>query len=455
VGFTYLTFAAARAALASRLQDPSLVYWNQPGQLDACIVEALRFFQTLTGSYKQKITFTALQDTNYYDLPNLSGSGVSGIAAIAYTATDVEVANNVLAALLEPSLGAALPWTGTGQFTFSQLHTAIQNRLNRFLGDTGCRVVQQGIAAPTPPDDMTALPDTVLDVRRVGWTPVPQATPPANPTWALGRMDEWAEQAYIPGAAQNPTQPMAYSTFGVPPVQGRLIPPPLSGGQLDCLLVVAGPTVNCDPANPVALQIPDDLSPALKWGALADLLGSDGPSRDYARAAYAEQRYQEFVQAARIYPSVLTADMANVTIGLGSVFDMDCYQPDWQQTTGVPSFVGMCGRNLACVGQTPDGNGPYSVGLWMAANAPTAATVSAAGFVQVSRDQIDPILDYAQHIASFQMGGVEFDGTTRLYQNLITCAKAQNGRLEAIGFYKDQMYQFAQKSEMETERMVV
>ena len=35
---------------------------------------------------------------------------------------------------------------------------------------------------------------------------------------------------------------------------------------------------------------------------------------------------------------------------------------------------------------------------------------------------------------SFQMGGAEFDGTERQYQNLIASAKAQNSRLSAVSF---------------------
>jgi hypothetical protein len=436
--FSYLTFAAARTLLAARLQDPNLVYWNQPSELYNCLIESVRLFQVLTGAYKQKIAFATQQNISYYDLPTLAVG--TNLASIAYTVTDVEVANNVLAALLEPPLVAG--WVGTGQFTFAQLQGALQHRLNRFLGDTGCRVAQQYIAGPPPPVEITTLPDGTLDVRRAAWVPVGSAS-----AYPLGRLDEWAEQAYTPDAVQNPAQPENYSVFGVGPAQLRLVPPPLNIGQVDCLLVRAGPMVNLNPAAPVVLQVPDDLSPALKWGVLADLLGTDGPSRDYARAQYCEQRYSEFVQLAAIYPSVLLADIGNITCGLGSVFDMDFYTPDWQQATGAPSFVGMCGRNLACIGQTPD-LGPYGIGLWMCANAPIT------GFMQVGRDQIDPVLDYAQHIASFKMGGAEFDGTARLYQNLIACAKAQNGRLEAVSFYKGQMQQPAAKSELELARMV-
>ena len=58
--------------------------------------------------------------------------------ALLDIATDVEVAQNVLAALLEPPLtGTGSGWTGTGQFTFAQLQIALQNRLNRFIGEIG------------------------------------------------------------------------------------------------------------------------------------------------------------------------------------------------------------------------------------------------------------------------------------------------------------------------------
>jgi len=439
--YTYLTFASARAMLASRLQDPTLIYWSG-AELDSCIVESLRLFQALTGSYKQKIAINTSINNVYYDLPSLAP------AALGYSVTDVEVANNVLSVLLEPQLSVS--WSGTGQFTFAQLQSAFQNRLNRFLGETGCVVTQQTVNGPPPPVDLIDIPDSVLDVRRAAWIPLPGQAPvnPPFPASELDRIDEWAEQVYLPGAAQNPDVPTSYSVFGVPPVTLRLIPPPADTGNVDCLFVLSGPTVNLNPAAPVVLGIPDDLTPALKYGILADLFGSDGPSRDYPRAQYCEQRYAEIVQVSRIYPSVLTVDINNVTAGVGSVDDLDIYVPDWQESPGAPSFVGMCGRNLACIGTIPDD--AYGVGLWVVANAPVNGT-----YIQISRDQVDPVLDYAQHIASLKMAGAEFDGTSRLYQNWVSCAAAQNGRLSAVSFYRDQAQQPSAKSEIQTPRMIL
>jgi hypothetical protein len=81
------------------------------------------------------------------------------------------------------------------------------------------------------------------------------------------------------------------------------------------------------------------------------------------------------------------------------------------------------------------------------------ANMPVSGSIQIGRDGLDPVIDYAQHIASFQMGGAEFAGTERLYQNMVAAGKSQNGRLEAVSFYKSQLEQPARKSEVETVRM--
>jgi hypothetical protein len=452
MAYSFLTFSAAVQILSQRLQDSGLVYFNQPNQLLNCIIESARLYQALTFSYKQPLSFTTTSGQPYY---SLTDTVLIPNSPLAYTVTDVEVINNVLAALLEPPLSGTGWSGGTGQFTFAQLQQSLQNRLNRFIGESGRQVAQQIVAGVAPDTELVTLPDQVLDVRRTGWVPTGGAG-----VYPLGRMDEWAEQAYIPNAAQNPAFPDAYSVYGVAPLQLRLIPPVSAAGAIDCIFVEAGVTVNLNPSAPVVLNIPDDVSAGLKWGVLADMLGTDGPSRDYTRADYCEQRYTEYVQLARIYPSVVAVTINGATAGWGSVFDLDFYNPTWEQGTGLPVFTGMCGRHLVCVGQIPDdgtaGGNPgsnYQIGFTSVANMPVPGDPTMT-YLQVSRDWLDNVVDYAQHIASFQMAGAEFDGTTRLYQNMIAAAKAQNGRLEAIAFYKSQLEQPARKSEMEVDRMV-
>src|SRR5580698_3943189 len=103
MAYAYLTFSAAVSILAQRLQDPSQIYFNQPNQLLNCLIESVRLYQALTYSYKQPMSFETVANQNYYSLTAQAGS------PLANTSTDVEIINNVLAALLEPPL--TNPWT--------------------------------------------------------------------------------------------------------------------------------------------------------------------------------------------------------------------------------------------------------------------------------------------------------------------------------------------------------
>lgn len=51
---------------------------------------------------------------------------------------------------------------------------------------------------------------------------------------------------------------------------------------------------------PPILSVPDDWSPYILWGTLAELLSSDGPSFDPVRAQYCKQRYNEGVELANL-----------------------------------------------------------------------------------------------------------------------------------------------------------
>jgi hypothetical protein len=445
--YSFLTFAQAAAIIASRLEDTGSVYWStfNPNEILNCVIESVRTFQALTGSYKQQFGFVTAANLPYYDLTQLPGSPMS------FNATDVEIANNVLAALLEPPLTAG--WTGTGQFTFTQIQNAIQQRLNRFLGDTGSIVTQTTISNNTPPPlESIPLPDATLDVRRAAW--LTSLTAQFIPAFSMSMSDEWAEQAYGLGgiAALGGITPLNYSVYMNQPLLLRLIPPPSTVGFVDCLLVQAGPTVNLDPAAPVVLGVPDDLSPAIKWGAISDLLSGDGLTRDPARASYAETRYNEFVQTCKVYPSLLlpTPLVCSQPVGVGSINDLDSYMPDWEQQTAQPFFIGLAGRNMMALGPVP--NAAYPVAVWLSPNAPVLN--GPAGFIQLSRDQIDPMLDMAQHIACFKMGGAEFTGTDKLFQNFVTSAKMQNDRLSAVSFWRGQIEQPHEKSEMQVPRML-
>ena len=433
-GYSYLSLGSARSILASRLQDAGLVYYSggngagSPLELNQYLVQALRAWQAYTWAYRQRAGFTTTAGTAFYDL-----NSTLTPACMAHTVTDREIVTLLLAQLLEPPLTAT--WAGSGMFAFSAIMAAIQARLNRFLGDTGveCSEVVQP-AGVAPPVDRIWLPDTVLDIRRAAWLNA------AGVPTALWRDDQYAMQAFAFGGLAAPADPPAvYGVAALPPAGMQVFPPPAVPGQVDLLITPTGVTVGTMPAavfgSPVTLNIPDDLAWAVAFGAMSDLLSNDSPGRDPARAAYCEARYQEGVGLAKIAPSVMLAAVNGVPVWIGSVFELDAFMASWQSTPGAPGFAGMCGRNMAALGTIPDG--AYGVTMDVVSSIPVPA--ADADYLQADRGNLDAILDEAQHLASFKLGGAEFAASEQLHKNFLAAAGNENARLKNQAFYRQAM----------------
>ena len=440
-GYTYLNLGSARSILAQRLQDTGLVFFGGTltADLNACIVEAVRAWQAFTASYKQRTAFSTANATPFYDLTFVLSPG-----CLSYTVTDRDLVGVILSRLLEPPLTTV--WTGTGQFTFPAIINALQARLNRFLGDTGVVITHTTQASGTAPVTRVYLDEGILDVRRAAWV-----NGSGVPT-VLWRDDQFAMQTFrFSAAAQDP--PAVYGMVTVPPVGVEVYPPGSVAGTLDLLVVRAGVTVGTTPSavsnTPVVLGIPDDLAWAVTFGALSDLLSSDGPARDTARAAYCEQQYQAGVAVAKLNPTVMMSMVAGVPVWTGSVFELDAFQTSWQATAGPPAFVGMAGRNLAALGPVP--NAVQTVTMDVVPNIPVPAADS--DVLQADRGSLDAILDYAQHLASFPMGGAEFQATDKLRQSFMLAAAVENSRIRNLAVFQDVFKQPAQRQQAEVVRV--
>lgn len=426
-GYSYLTLLEARTALAARLEDPSFVYWTA-AELNAIIVMAVRTWQALTGTYKQRASFNispggGIGGSQFYDL-NESAN------ILEFSVTDAEIIDGVLAALLEPPLSAS--WTGTGQFQFSQIVSALQNRINRWLGDTGANVavgLENVTAGPSPAQ--VWLPEGVLDVRRVAWVSL---TDKHTTIW---RDDQYAMQAFnVPGYTTPQDPPFVWGKFTTPPVGIQLYPPPLVSGSIETLVVTSGPQIGTTPAavydSPTILDIPEDFVWGMTIGALSDLLSADGPMRDPERAQYCESRYAESAELYRMNPTLLQTQVNNVPIWSGSVFEMDAFLASWQSQTGPPQYAGMAGHNLVAFGPGPDTD--YEITMDIACNIPIP--LLDGDYVQVNRGAINPLLDYCEHLACFKMAGAEFQGKDVCRQNFYLAAALENSRITKGSFYK-------------------
>ncbi len=387
--YTAPTFAQAKTALASRLNDPSKVRWVD-AELGTYLREALRTWNAWTSHFRDQGSFSTTMLQAFYDLPTVIPT------QRGYTVTTWELIADLQYALLEPA-AAGGTWTGTDQFTLAQLSDAIRGVRDAFLRETGAVLTRSETLYGAPAaSGRVALAESVSVVRRAAWRPT--ATQLLQP---LLRTDEWAGTHYKPAWPQATTDPNAYSVSATPPLTLQIIPPPAGAGTLDLVSIDQGASI--DPLVSSLLGIPDDWAWVIKYGALAELLQHDGLALDPQRAAYCEARYAQGVQAARAAAVVLDARINGVTCLVASLSEADTYSPLWQLLGGTPNTLLLAGQNLVASWPPPGGaGGPWTIALDVVCNAPVPAID--ADILQIGQDVYDAILDLAQHTALIKEG---------------------------------------------------
>ena len=440
--YTSISLASAIQQLAARLNDSSNVHWSQT-ELQNAIVESLRIFQSLTGFYRERVTFNTIVNTTFYDLRSALNTQSGSTYPYAFSVTDNQLLSEIQDHLNEPSTN---PWTGTAQFSIPAINAALQRARDQFLSDTGVYCTRSTPFSGMPSNGRVQLPQSTLDIRRAAWQDSSTLK-----TYGLVRTDEYAALGYSPSWPQQSSLPYSYSVAVTPPISIQLIPAPVNSGALDLCLLSSGPTLSCDPANPVILGVPDGFCWAVKYGALADLLSEDGPSTDHARSAYCRTLYQLAMMSARNTVTVLLGRIQDIETPVGSIDDYDRYKTDWQNlAAATPTDIFQIAPNL--LGLLPQPDTIYTLSLDMARSMPVPQT--GGDFLQVALDTLEPILDMSQHIASFKLGGQEFMQTTLLRDNFLRMAGLMNARLKANVYYNLMLSQPATRQDKSVPRLV-
>jgi len=403
--------------LAARLQDPTFVFWTKP-ELIVYIQESLRTWNIMAAWYRDRMVFNTTSATPFYDLGSVSGS------LIPRTVTDQSLFQAIESHLLEPVTPGT--WTGSEQFNAQDLTTALQQRRDQFLLETGCVLTHSTTSTGLPATGRIGLSTSVIDVRRMAFFDA------SGLFTLLWRVDENQLFAYSQGWSNNPGPVQAYSVVATPPVAVQLAPIPSVSGTLDLVTVNSGVALNPTGGGTV-LGVPDDLAWVVKWGALCDLLTKDGPPSDPFRAKYCEARWREGVELARLTATIMFAYLDGVQVSPVSFFDLDCdpsHATNWQNDgPGTPGTLAMGGMNLIALDPPPNSS-PHSVQLDVLRNFPVP--VADSDIVQVGQEQLDVITDYSEHLASFKMSGAEFMATMPSYQRMVRLAKQQNLRWRAV-----------------------
>jgi len=218
--------------------------------------------------------------------------------------------------------------------------------------------------------------------------------------------------------------------------------PPGFGGQYEVMLT--------GEAGASSIIIPNDWVHILKWGALAYLLNTESNAKDNSRAKYCEERFKLGKIMLQNASALLAMRCNNVPLQVDSVMAGDQYNTRWQaQASNTPQYAYQTGLNLVALSPAPWST--CSMTATVVENAPLP--VDPTDFVQVSQDVLDTLLDYAQHLAAFKMGGAEFSATMPMLERFMTEAKVYNSKLAEMGEYNDFLLGISQMNERRNPRL--
>lgn len=432
--YTFLTLGQAKTRLAQRLYDATKQFFAD-AEIGVYIKESLQTFNALANFNRAEFVFPSQQNVTWYDLTDATNLPNT---LRPMTATVLDLVQILEYHLLEPvNSSYPLTWAGSTQFTLDDLLAAIQQMRDQLLSDASCTLTESLVAAVP---GRTFLTDDVLDLRRVCWLPV--TNPSGFTASCLLPGDTWMAQSFEAGYPQLPgATPGIFLRSAQPPLSFDVDIQPAVPGQYDVLTVNAGAAVTATAA--VTLPVPNDWVWVMKWGALANLLSRDTTSRDIYRAQYAEARYKHGIDALMRAPALLAARINDVPVSVDAIREGDTYRANWQSlAAGTPDSVLYAGLNQVALVPKPD-VGPYSVTASVVANMPLPANDGAN--LQLGRDDVEAVLDYAQHIASFKCGGAEFAGTFPLLQSFLSHSMLFNSKLNAQSLYKELLYGRAQQ----------
>ena len=434
--YQWLNWIGAVNALAGRLADPSMIFWTK-AELQAWLTEALRTWNALTEQWNEDFAFTATSSNVWYNSGNLSGS------PRLRTLTDTSLYNLLEYSLLEPATGGT--WTGTDQFSISDLSGALQRRRDEMIQAVGCNLAQLPQIPTTPNVRRTYFQDSTLEPRRARF--IPDSGTPIT----LTRDDDYAFDHFESQHLQTNALPSYWSLIAGPPLTLDLDVGPSVPGGLDVLSLQAG--LSFAPPASTLLGVPNDWAWVAKWGALADLLGRDSEATDRARADYALKRFLMGLEVMKQSNWLLSATINGVPCDTPSVREQDAFLVEWENNSGAYPALVTAGMDLCAACPVASGSGVIGVSCVLVGNAPIPVLDS--DFVQISRDAFDVILDYAQVLAQFKQGGSEFSSTKDLEQNFFRFAAQTNKRLAALGIFRDELgYEGRRQDLMQPRTMV-
>lgn len=388
-----------------------------PAELDTYLREALSTWGAASLYYRKRDNFTTISGQAFYDLSTL-------IPSLTPSTTDRELASQLEYTLIEPQTSDWSTWTGTEQFSLPSIQSTIQRARDRFLLEAGIILSVTEIPTASPPISRVSFPEEIIDIRRIA------SKSTTNQYRTLSREDELTLGAYSSNwniaSVSSTQQPNFYSLVSEPSLTLQLAPVAVDIATLQLLYISLGEELNL--ALEVNLGILEAFIWAIKYGALLELFGPRSQAHDPIRANYCQMRWDEAISLAKIYPSILNAEVNGVQINISSISDLDNYVWNWQNSSGVPTQLGVASWNQVALSPVPN-SAEISIILDYICNPPLP--VADDDTLQIDGSLLGIIYDYSRHLAQFKRGGQEFLSSRQGYDRLVQAASLHNARLRA------------------------
>lgn len=402
--YNHTTFAQAKQRLANDLGDPGKVFFTD-AELGRYLTEALRWWGLTAMYFRETGKVTTVAGQSFYHLETSLFNGAGSVLLQGLTVTDRELINDIAYSLMEPPISSwAGGWIGTEMYSLTDLTAMLTESRDEFLKLTACISSSYSIGVTNQRVD---LPSDHIRILRADFNETGSAGP--LPLWSIDQVGIYthSQSASFP----NPSRPKAYSVSYTPQLTVDLWPFPITTGTLNIEGIRTGGTL--DPMNlATTLIIPDDASFLVKYRVLADAFSEDGLARAPQMSQYCEQRYQEGLQDVASYLSVLWQNDAGPRHQVTTVAQWDQFRPEWRRgSQATPTSVAQLNWNTIAVRPVPLGN--HVMTFETIRKAPIPATDGE--FVQVGREHMQAIYDYAHHIALIKCQGSEFAATLQRY----------------------------------------
>lgn len=423
MAYNHTTFAQAKQRLANELGDPGKVFFTDT-ELGRYIIEALRWWGLTSQYFRETGQVRTVANQSFYYLENSLKDGTNTVLLQGLTVTDRELINDINYALMEPPI-VSWPggWIGTEMFTLEDISATLSDSRDEVLKLTACIASSYDLGAT---QSRVTLPSDHIRILRADINESGSSGP--LPLWVDDQVQLYTtvRETSFPANRRPKTYAVSYS----PQLTVDLWPPPLVSSTLNIQGIKSGGTLTPS-VLATTLLIPDDASILLKYRTLMDLFSDDGLGRAPQMADYCEMRYRDGLESIGRYLSILWQNDGGPRGQISTVAQWDQNRPTWRyESPGVPRSVAQLNWNTIAVRPLP--NGIYTMTFETIRKAPIPTSDS--DFIQVGRESMQALYDYAQHIALIKSQGVEFETTMSRYQSAKAMAEEYRQQISSQSY---------------------